>query len=193
MTRVMYAWMGACLLLVQGCARGQRSASAEPAGQVKAEMTNTSRCSVGDLRLSFDGKDGEFTGMSHDGALLTLKNIGKQACTVPRRPALVFTDADGRPIPLHAHVPVGMHPGPVMVPVTVAPGASAQGTMRWVVGPVYDTNTCVDTAKASLTVRDGDLSVPFKAHVCGPSPGRLEYEQEFMKPMALPVAPDAAH
>jgi hypothetical protein len=151
---------------------------------LRAELkaaTVTKDCSAGEIQLSFDGRDGEYTGMSHDGALMILRNTGSQTCRVPKRPQLAFTDAAGKSIPLQVRIPSGMHPGPVLVPVTLAPGASAQGTLRWVMGPVYDKNTCVDTAHAAITLPGGTAAANLHMHVCGQTGSPIEFEEEWLQ------------
>jgi hypothetical protein len=150
-------------------------------------------CSASELKLTFDGRDGEFTGMSHDGSVLILRNTGSRSCTVPKRPQLTFTDVAGKPVFLTVRVPLGMHPGPVLVPVALAPGAAAQGTMRWVMGDVYDGHNCVAPAHALLAVEGGALTQDFRANVCGPAGKPPTYEQEFLQPAGAATSADAAH
>jgi hypothetical protein len=139
-------------------------------------------CSAHDLQLTFKGRNGEFAGMSHDGALLVLRNISKRTCTVDLRPELEFSDASGKPVALEARVPPGMHPGPVLMPLTLKPRAAASGKMKWVMGEVFDNSHCIDTADVSLTLADGTVSkVPFQAHVCAPAGTTPQYDQEWLR------------
>ena len=142
--------------------------------------------------MNFGGRDGEFTGMSHDGAILILKNTGKRDCTVPKRPFLTFTDAAGKAVALTVNVPPGMHPGPVLAPVMLKPDASASGKMRWVMGEVYDPSVCVKPAHASLDVQGGTVTKDFDATVCGPARAVPHYEQEWLQPGTTGDSPSAA-
>jgi hypothetical protein len=122
--------------------------------------------------------------MSHDGALMEIRNTSLHTCRVPSRPEIAFTNAAGKPVAVQGKVPSGMHPGPVMMPLSLAPDATAQGTVRWVNGPVYDRNTCVDTTRAAITLADGTVSAELHAHICGQTGSSLEYEQDWLQPPA---------
>ncbi len=175
------------ILFAASCAR-----TTPPVAQSAERAKSALPCSASELKLSFDGRDGEFTGMSHDGAWLVLRNTGKQPCTVPRRPSLDFTDADGKPVDLQLPMPPGMHPGPVLVPITLQPGEAASGTMRWVMGDVYDGGHCVAPANASLAVEGGKVTSPFVARVCGPAGAPPQYEQAFLRLGGPTPSTDAA-
>jgi hypothetical protein len=122
--------------------------------------------------------------MSHDGTLMEIRNTSLRACSVPRRPEIAFTNAAGKPVPVHVKAPTGMHPGPTMAPLSLAPDATAHGIVRWVNGPVYDRNTCVDTTRATITLADGTVSAELHAHICGQTGSPLEYEQDSLQPPA---------
>ena len=176
------------LLFAASCSR-----TTPPATKPVEHARPAVSCSAGELTLSFDGRDGEFTGMSHDGAWLVLRNIGKQPCTVPRRPELRFTDELEEPVKLQLSVPPGMHPGPVLVPITLRPGEAASGTMRWVVGDVYDGGHCVAPVNASLVVEGGKVTAPFTTRVCGPAGATPQYEQAFLRLGEPTASTDTAH
>ena len=157
------------------------------AAQAKVSSTlGPPACVAGELTLSFDGEGGNYNGMMHSGSLLVLRNIGDHVCTVPLKPQLRFADAGGRPVALHFTVPRFMHPGPVMVPVAVPPGAEATGDMRWVSGDAYNANNCVAIARASLVLADGTVTGNLDAHVCAAAGSAPEYEQQ-------PLHRDAAY
>ncbi len=142
-----------------------------------AETVSPSPCRAGDVTLHFEGRDGEFAGMSHDGAMLVLRNRGRETCTVPRRPVLIFRNGAGKVLAVKLAVPAGMHPGPVML----EPGEAAQGAMRWVSGEVYDRSVCVETVKASLALPGGVVSAPLEAHLCEPAGQLAAYEQQWLQ------------
>ena len=77
-------------------------------------------CTANQLSLSFDGEGGAFNGMSQSGTLLVLRNVGPTACSVAGLPKLTFKNAAGKPLAITRKVPIGMHPGPVILPIGVA-------------------------------------------------------------------------
>ena len=93
-------------------------------------------CRPQQLRIVPDGRDGDFNGMSHSGTALSIRNTGRD-CTIPALPRIELRDARNRALPAMRQPPVGMHPGPVMVPVRIAGGHRAVATLRWVSGPVF--------------------------------------------------------
>jgi hypothetical protein len=132
------------------------------------------------LQVSLDGKDGDFAGMSHNGVLLVLKNASGEACTVPAYPDLEFLDEGKSRLGITRRVPLGMHPGPVMIPVAVDPGQTASATLRWVSGPVYDKSVCLTPAWLSVGFEDGKVTAKFEAgQLCGPDASlqkKVQYE-----------------
>lgn len=128
-------------------------------------------CTAADLSLATDGEGGAFNGMSHGGTLLVLRNIGARTCTVPALPAVRLRDAHGRDLPIARTPPVGMHPGPVMLPVAVAPGAEATAALRWVSGPVYSHGRCFAVATLAVAIGRDRIATPLKAQVCGAGDG----------------------
>ncbi|AFL90312.1 hypothetical protein Terro_4105 [Terriglobus roseus DSM 18391] len=173
--------MALLAVVTQGCGeKAAQPARAVPTAALKAPAP-TGDCAASEIKLTFDGRDGEYTGMSHDGTLMVLRNTSARTCRVPKRPQLTFTDAAGKPVAVQVNVPRGMHPGPVLVPVTLGPGTTAQSTLRWVVGPVYDKNTCADTARASITLPGGQASANLHMHVCGQTGSPLEFEEEWLQ------------
>uniref|UniRef100_A0A7V4XT75 DUF4232 domain-containing protein n=1 Tax=Acidobacterium capsulatum TaxID=33075 RepID=A0A7V4XT75_9BACT len=109
-------------------------------------------CPASWLSLALDGENGTFNGMSHSGTLLVLRNLGPRACTVPALPTLCFEDAQHHPLDVARQVPVGMHPGPVMLPVVVPPGAELTAKLRWVDGDVFGNGGGSSASPAYLQV-----------------------------------------
>jgi hypothetical protein len=139
--------------------------------------------------------DGDLNGMSHSGTGFALVNRG-EACRLPALPQMVLRDARGHALPAARRAPVGMHPGPVMVPLKLEKGARAQGTLRWVSGPVYDNSRKLTAARLSVGIGTGWVSMPLKVvlyapadqgrasinHRCiwpGRTPGRTRASPEF--------------
>ncbi|HEY4092092.1 MAG TPA: DUF4232 domain-containing protein [Luteibacter sp.] len=134
-------------------------------------------CTAEMITLSTDTADGDFDGMSHAGIYLVLTNKSGKACTLPGQPTVALKDARGLALPTARKGPVGMHPGPVVVPVRLEPGASARASLRWVSGDVYDNGRCVDASKVELRFGAQVVTTGFSAHLCGESGKPVEFEQ----------------
>lgn len=139
-------------------------------------------CRAKELALSFPSEPGEFTGMSHDGTWMELRNTGRRTCTVPRRPSLSMQDAAGAPLRLQVNRQIGLHPGPVMVPVELKPGQRVRSTLRWVVGDVYDHTQCVNVEKATLQASGSSVSATLHAHMCGEAGKDIFYDEAWLDP-----------
>ena len=128
-------------------------------------------CTDTALSVGLDDEGGNFNGMSHGGTLLVLRNIGPTACQIPKLPSISFQSAAGKDLDISAQIaPVrGMHPGPVMLPLALAPNAEATSTLRWVSGQVYDHGACISPFQITVTVGGANLRAPFNANLCGPS------------------------
>ena len=129
-------------------------------------------CSAAQLSAAVDGENGNFDGMSHSGTLLVLRNISPTACSVAGYPALTFMDAAGKTLAIAREVPKGMHPGPVVLPVRVVPGAEVTATLKWVSGDVFSNGgdaagECFAVASVAVKIGDGTQSADLQAHVCG--------------------------
>ena len=150
-------------------------------------------CKAAQLSLGFDTENGAFDGMSHSGALLVVRNLGPGACRLAGLPQLRFKDATGQPLSIDRQAPVGMHPGPVVLPVVLAVGAEATAPLRWVSGEVYSPSRCYTPTTAALTLELADpraavLTAPFQGRICGPARGS-RFEQP---PLRLDPAPPSA-
>lgn len=138
-------------------------------------------CRAAQLRLTADGRAGDFNGMSHSGVEVSIRNAGLD-CVVQALPALTFLDARGRPLPAARHAPPGMHPGPVMVPVRIAHGARAITDLRWVSGPVFDHSRALRAASVIVRVGPGVLRVPLSAVLYGPADAPAYFDQPPLTP-----------
>ena len=170
------------LLLLGGCSSAVTTSPAAAPNLVQKSTAQSKGCTAAELTLSFDGADGDFNGMSHSGTYLILTNKGSRSCSVPRRPELTFLDAKGSAIDAKANVPPGMHPGPVMVPLKLAPAASAQSGLRWVSGEVYDHSACADVAKTTVKLDAGEVSAPMPAHLCGEAGAAIRFDEPWLQP-----------
>jgi hypothetical protein len=135
-----------------------------------AAAVGPSPCTTRQLTLSVDSKDGEFDGMQKSGTELSIRNSGRD-CMLPALPAIAFLDARGRVLPLARGAPVGMHPGPVMIPVRLAGGHRAATDLSWVTGPVYAQNRALRVGFVQLSLGTGRLRTRF-AGVVTIQPGR---------------------
>ncbi|MEZ2347719.1 DUF4232 domain-containing protein [Terriglobus sp. RCC_193] len=166
------------------------SCAATPQRSSPAQGKITSACTPQQIQLTFDTADGEFNGMSHSGSYLVLTNTGTQACTTPRRPQITWFDTNGTVIHAEPDTPKGMHPGPVLTPVTLAPGTSARSALRWVSGEVYDHNTCANVARGTVKLDHGEVSAPLQSRMCGDTTVGLRFEEPWLQPQESPVHGD---
>jgi hypothetical protein len=139
-------------------------------------------CRPDQLRLSADSRDGEFTGMSHDGVELSIRNRGRD-CLLPALPLVEMRDARGRVLAARRQPPAGMHPGPVMRPVMLPAGKRAALTLRWVSGAVYDHSRHVNAARVTLRIGAGLLSAPLQAALYGQAGRQVPFEQSVARAM----------
>ena len=125
-------------------------------------------CSANQLSIGLDSEDGTLAGMSHNGTLLVVRNLGPNACETPQIPVVDFRDAAGRPLPIVRTPTVGMHPGPFLRPVAVAPHAELTSTLSWVAGDVYAHGHCYSPATLGVGIGTTTLRVPIAGNICGP-------------------------
>lgn len=133
-------------------------------------------CRADRLRLTLDGRDGEFNGMSHSGTELLVRNIGPD-CILDALPTVQLLDARNRPLPAVRQSPRGMHPGPVIVPIRLAAGRRAATAIRWIAGPVFDQNRSVQATKLRVQFGTGTLTARMTATLYGERGKRIAFEQ----------------
>ena len=133
-------------------------------------------CRPSHLRLSVDGRDGDFNGMSHSGTALMIRNLGPD-CMLPALPVVSLRDTHGRALPAARRAPVGMHPGPVMLPVRLGAGHQAETDLRWVAGPVFAHNRTVKPASLTVQIGTGTLRAPVKALLYGEAGKPVAFDQ----------------
>ena len=133
-------------------------------------------CRAAQLRLSASGGDGAFDGMSHSGVELTVRNLGAD-CVLPALPTVELRDGRGRPISAVRRPPVGMHPGPVMIPVRLGADRTATADLRWVSGPVYPDSRSVPAAVVVVRVAGARLSTRLDAVLYGQAGSPVTFEQ----------------
>lgn len=146
-----------------------------------AAAAHAAPCTADQLSLAVDNENGNFNGMSHSGTLLVLRNLGPAACTVAGFPKVLFTDAANATLPITRSAPRGMHPGPVVRPVTILPEAELTSRLRWVSGEVYPHSQCFTPAALVVVIGDQKLTTPLDARICGPS-GKVTYDMTRLVP-----------
>lgn len=134
-------------------------------------------CTASTLTLATDAADGDFNGMSHAGTWLVVANTSGKACILPGLPTVSMKDAQGGVLPVARKAPVGMHPGPVVVPVRLEAGARAHASLRWVSGEVYDNSRCVEPARVELRFGKQVLEATLQGRLCGEVGQVLSIEQ----------------
>lgn len=144
-------------------------------------------CDMGDLSLNTDDEGGTFHGMSQDGTLLVLRNIGPKPCRVDQRPPISFLNGtEVLPIKLEIQGAKYMHPGPVLVPVIVVPGAEVTSTLHWVAGPVYEQNQCFTPTALAVAIGGVQQRTDFGMQICGDQSKGVTFN-------ATPLAPDLTY
>jgi hypothetical protein len=137
----------------------------------------------GGLLMRLDGEDGAFNGMSHSGALLVIRNLGPAPCRLPGLPRLKVQDAGGRDLPIVRQAPPGMHPGPMVLPVGVAPDAEVTAPLRWVSGPVYDRSRCLTPDRIVVSLGARLMTAPWPGGpICGRAGAPVTFEQPVLRP-----------
>lgn len=144
---------------------------------IPAFTPNVPACTAEMITLATDDRGGDLNGMSHAGTYLVLTNKSGQACTLLGLPSVSMKDAKGLVLPVKRQAPVGMHPGPVVVPLRLEPGASARASLRWVSGDVYDNGRCVDAARVEVRMGNQVLATGMTGHLCGESGQPVAFEQ----------------
>lgn len=134
-------------------------------------------CLPAHLTAGLDGRNGEFDGMSQSGALLVLRNTGHTACTLPPLSALTFEGTDQQPLAVERRIPRGMYPGPVLLPVVVAPGQKVASRLHWVASDAFDAGNCVSPAYVSLVMKGRMLRVPFDHMMCAAAGDTAYFDQ----------------
>ncbi|AOB33758.1 hypothetical protein AKI39_14960 [Bordetella sp. H567] len=147
-------------------------------------------CDPAQLSFAVDREGGQFDGMSHSGTLLVVRNLGPNTCTVPARPEVGFLDAAQHPLPVSLQRPAGMHPGPVLPPVAVPPGAELTSEARWVSSDAFGAGNCVASAFISLSIRgQPHFTVPLATQLCGPAHAAPSYSLTLLRRDPVYAAP----
>lgn len=133
----------------------------------------TPPCTPAHIIIVADGANGDFTGMSHGGTWLFLRNGGARACRLPALPLVRLLDRRGRSLPAIRR------PAPTGTPVIVAAGHRVRLSLRWVSGPVYDHSRCLTATRVTVAGATGRLT----ARLCGPAGAPIRFEQTAIAPI----------
>ncbi|KMQ85585.1 hypothetical protein RF55_15767 [Lasius niger] len=146
-------------------------------------------CKPDAITVKFNHGNGEFTGMSHDGAELTVMNTGSKTCSVPGRLDVDFLTHGKKPLPITVQNIKGFTPGPVVAPVVLAHGAKAKTNLRWVSCKVFDKNVCYKPHFVAVKIQGQEVRAPFKIRICGDkAKGGAVYETGYLHPVILKKA-----
>lgn len=145
-------------------------------------------CAASQLSLATDNESGAFDGMMKSGTLLVLRNISTTPCRMSPLPPLSFRDASDHELKVSFTVQgsVGMHPGPVVLPIVIAPSAELTAALRWISGEVFDHSVCVSPTQLSVDIGEATLHTIFQGQICGP-------DQDHVKVTVSRLAPDPVY
>lgn len=104
-------------------------------------------------------------------------------CTLPALPTIGFRDARGRTLQALRRSPVGIHPGPGMMPVRLAAGHRATAELRWVSGPVYPHSRSIRAATITVMFSGVTLRTPIKAVLYGEAGKSVQFDQTPLRAM----------
>ena len=146
----------------------------------------TMPCTAG-ITVRFDRSGGSSEGVSPSVVLLILRNIGSADCLLPGLPKVQFDDAAGQGLDIEREPPAGMHPGPVVIPIVLAPGAQISAALTWASRDVYAGHHCVTPAKIVIGNDPEAPSAPWRfGQLCGP-PGRpISFRQPVLRDGPIP-------
>jgi len=127
-------------------------------------------CDAAQLSAAVESTSGKYTGMSHNGGVLHLKNVSRWACSVAETPKLEFYEANvTAPLAIERDDSFGI----ATARLTLRPGDSAYGVLRWVQNDVFQGGSCVSVASAGYVAGGDGKIVPlqFQQQMCGDARG----------------------
>lgn len=125
-----------------------------------APVPTVEMCTTDGLSLGTDDENDGFAGMSQNGTLLVVRNLGPDACRMPAIPKLALFKGT-------IAVKVTFTATPSSRTVIVPAGAEVTTMLHWVAQPVYDTPVCVTPGSLHLRGLGDDLETAFGAQICG--------------------------
>ncbi|MFZ5178776.1 DUF4232 domain-containing protein [Enterobacter kobei] len=140
------------------------------------------QCLKAQLSVRLDDRGGQYDGMSQSGMDLVLHNKAKVPCSLPALPELSFSDRHHTPLAVTRKLSPAMHPGPVLLPVSVGAGEEVSITLQWVSSDVFEHGQCIRPAVIALALPDGVLHRPFERMMCAASGQTGYYFQSLITP-----------
>ena len=142
-------------------------------------------CGAG-VAVDFDRAGSANDGEPQSGVLLVLRNVGSAACSIPGLPKLLYEDETGHALEVLRKPPPGMHPGPVITPLILAPGASVSAALHWVSTNPNGEHHCAAPHKVVIGEGPHAPSVAWRfGQLCG-EPGKpLSFSQAVLKPASV--------
>ena len=137
-------------------------------------------CRADQLHLTTDSKTGDFNGMSHSGTLLLVRNRSSRACAIQPIAQITLLDSAGKDLRAKGVLPGArfLHPGPVVLPITLPAGATATAGLRWVSGPVFEHNACISPTQLRVDFGSADLNAPLSGTLCGDASTGVTFDQQ---------------
>ena len=156
-----------------------------------APPANPAPCRGPQLKLAQEGGD---AGAGNRVTVLSLQNVGSQACSLTGYPGLTLQDARGRDLTtVRAEQRLGSYfrQGQAPAPVRLAPQAKAYFDLAWNVVPHegQGERTCPSVARLRVTA-PGDTSAVTLAQAFTPCGGRVQISP--VRPVAEPAPPPEA-
>jgi hypothetical protein len=143
-----------------------------------AQAAGAPACKPRELRLSLDGRDGDFNGMSHGGTALGIRNLGPD-CSLPALLPVEFHDARGSKLPVVARNAAGAQRGQLRL----GAGHRAEMTLRWVSGPVYPKSRSGHVAEVRIKLGGATLRAPLAADIYGEAGKPIQVERSAWRAM----------
>ena len=145
--------------------------AAQPAATAQVPVA----CRPAQLVLSVRPPAGS-RGARNAGADLSIRNAGRD-CLLPALPVIELRDPNGRSLPAVRRVPVGMHPGPVILPIRLSSGHRAVATLRWSTAPIDARGGTLRASGMIMRLGGAQLGVPFPAVLHRVGAGAVRFDQ----------------
>ena len=111
-------------------------------------------CRGSQLRMGLAPRTGVADLRPVSGVVVSIRNLGRD-CVMPALPLLELRDVGGRPLQATRRVPLGMHPGPVVLPIMLSGGHRATFEVTWPYRPTRERRLRV----GSVTISFGTVSL----------------------------------
>jgi hypothetical protein len=149
----------------------------------QAEFPSSQPADACQLAVRLDNRNEVSDDMAHAGGRLSLRNTGSTTCVLSPLPALSFEDGRLRPLTAERHIPPGMYPGPVLLPVTVFPGQEVGFLLRWIPGDIFEEGNCIRPAFIMLTIAGRTFRMPSRRTMCAAAGDTAYFDQAPLRGM----------